>query len=292
MLHRIHRILPLTNALYSNGKQRWCTGGVGSRHDLAGSQSGKVQVDEGSIWFERRGKGKHPILCMPGALGTALTDFKPQFEYFGNSEAYTIVGYDPLGYGSSRPPQRQFHLGAAHFLRKDAVHAHAAMKALGYDQFSVLGWSDGGVAALFLAAQFPESVRKMVVWGANAYVSDEDIEMFLAVRDVSRWSRSMRAALDPVYGPSLGRLWAEWVDSMVMVHSNGGDLCRNQLRLITCPTLVMHGEKDPLVPSFHPVYLRDSIARSQLVYFAEGKHNLHIRFAEEFNSKVDTFLRN
>lgn len=281
----------IINALYSLRKIRWCSD-IGSKNDSARSQSGRVSVQEGSIWFERRGTGEHAILCMPGALGTALTDFKPQFEYFGRSEHYTVVGYDPLGYGSSRPPQRAFHLGPVHFLSKDAAHAHTVMKTLGYDKFSVLGWSDGGVAALFLAAQFPDSVRNLVVWGANAYVSDEDIEMFLAVRNVDQWSPSMRATLDTIYGPSLGRMWAEWVDSMVAVHSKGGDLCRNLLRRIRCPTLVMHGKKDPLVPSFHPVFLKDNIADSQLVYFAEGKHNLHLRFAEEFNRKVDIFLRN
>ena len=281
---------PLISALQSQTKR--CYALVRKKIDYAGSESGRVTVNEGSVWFERRGTGKHPILCMPGALGTALTDFGAQFEYFGKSEAYTVVGYDPLGYGSSRPPSRPFHLGPVHFLGNDAVHAHAVMKALGYDQFSVLGWSDGGVAALFLAARFPESVRKMVVWGANAYVSDEDIEMFLAVRDVKQWSAPMRASLDPIYGPSLSKLWADWVDSMVAVHSNGGDLCKNELGRIRCPTLVMHGMKDPLVPSFHPVYLRDHITGCQLVYFAEGKHNLHIRFAKDFNSKVNTFLQN
>ena len=292
MLHRIcYRSLtqgPVINALYSQAKRKCHASG---QSVLAGSQSGRVRVEGGNIWFERRGTGKHPILCMPGALGTALTDFKPQFEYFGNNEAYTVVGYDPLGYGSSRPPPRAYRLGPVHFLRADAVHAHAVMKALGYDRFSVLGWSDGGVAALFLAALFPESVRKMVVWGANAYVSDEDIEMFLAVRDVRQWSASMRASLEPIYGPSLEREWAEWVDSMVAVHSKGGDLCRSELGRVRCPTLVMHGRKDPLVPAFHPVYLRDNISCSQTVYFEEGKHNLHMRFAAEFNSKVDAFLR-
>ena len=45
------------------------------------------------------------------------------------------------------------------------------MKALSFKKFSVLGWSDGGVSATILAALYPDSVQKLVIWGSNAYVS-------------------------------------------------------------------------------------------------------------------------
>lgn len=38
----------------------------------------------------------------------------------------------------------------------------------------MLGWSDGGITALIAAAKYPSYIRKMVIWGANAYVTDED----------------------------------------------------------------------------------------------------------------------
>ena len=45
------------------------------------------------------------------------------------------------------------------------------MKALSFKKFSVLGWSDGGVSATILAALYPDSVQKLVIWDSNAYVS-------------------------------------------------------------------------------------------------------------------------
>lgn len=42
----------------------------------------------------------------------------------------------------------------------------------------MLGWSDGGISSLILAAKYPDIVDKLVVWGANCYVVQEDIEAF------------------------------------------------------------------------------------------------------------------
>ncbi len=42
----------------------------------------------------------------------------------------------------------------------------------------MLGWSDGGITGLILAAKHPHVVDKLVVWGANAFVLEEDIKAY------------------------------------------------------------------------------------------------------------------
>jgi valacyclovir hydrolase len=49
---------------------------------------------------------------------------------------------------------------------------------LGFSRFSLLGWSDGGITGLVLAARNPELIHKMVVWGSNAYVSQQDLSIY------------------------------------------------------------------------------------------------------------------
>lgn len=51
-------------------------------------------------------------------------------------------------------------------------------QALGFAKFSLLGWSDGGIAALIAAARNPDKIRKMVVWGVNAFVSQQDVQLY------------------------------------------------------------------------------------------------------------------
>lgn len=107
-------------------------------------------------------------------LGTIWTDFKPQIENL-NADKLVIVAWDPPGYGKSRPPDRVF---SDDFFQRDAAWANNLMKTLGYKKFSLIGWSDGGITSLLLAATYPESVYKMVVLGANAYIHPTEIKLY------------------------------------------------------------------------------------------------------------------
>ena len=172
------------------------------------------------------------------------------------------------------------------------MDAHGLMQTLSFSKYSVLGWSDGGAAALILAASFPESVRKLVTWGAGAYLTQEDVDLIEKTRDITTWNSKMRDPLVKVYGSSLQNLWSNWMDAVIKVYKdNNGNVCKEEVSKISCPTLIVHGAKDPLVPSFHPTYLRDHVTGSKLVVMEEGRHNLHLRYHQEFNKTVEDFLK-
>lgn len=42
----------------------------------------------------------------------------------------------------------------------------------------MLGWSDGGITAMIAAAKNPEQVEKLVIWGANSYVTEEEAKIY------------------------------------------------------------------------------------------------------------------
>lgn len=255
-------------------------------------KNASASINGVSLHYETRGDGPHAIVCIPGALGTVQTDFAPQLQYFGEKgRGFTIVAFDPRGYGQSRPAER-FKRGSNFFLQ-DARDAHTLMQHLSFPKYSVLGWSDGGIAGLFLSVTFPQAVRSLVAWGANAFVTDEDVEMFERTRDVATWSAKMREPLAREYGrEGLQALWSNWMECILeFKEDHGGDICTKELRKIVCPTLLLHGTKDPLVPGIHPEYLREHVRGSQLEVFEEGKHNIHLRHHEQFNAIVDRFLQ-
>jgi len=230
--------------------------------------------------------GGSPVICMPGAMGTAETDFSMQLKGFAGK--HRVVSFDPRGYGKSRPPVRDW---PTDFYHRDAEDAHAIMGQLGFASYSVVGWSDGANAATILAAKRPEAVQKLVIFGGNAWVEQEDIDSYEATRDVKKnWSKRMLDLHVPVYGDELQPMWDGFCDAMKAIMARGGDICQGEAKALKCPTFVLAGGKDPIVPTYHPEWFAKNIPNARLHTFPDGKHNIHIKYAEEFNKLVLDFL--
>ena len=67
-------------------------------------------------------------------LGSTKTDFAKQLKTM-NRDHFTIIGFDPRGYGQSRPPDKEF---TTNFLREDAEDAAELMKVCDSLKASVL----------------------------------------------------------------------------------------------------------------------------------------------------------
>lgn len=222
--------------------------------------------------------------------GSSWTDFKPQIEKLPNLlPNFSIVAWDPPGYGKSIPPKRNFGVD---FYHRDAEAAVQLMQRLNFKLFDILGWSDGGITGMLAAGNFSRSVRKLVIWGANAYIHPNEIKIYESIRDVNKWSERMREPMEKVYGKEgFATLWSDWVDALLKIYNEKeGNLCKDELRKITAQTLVLHGAKDPMIVPEHVPYLLNNIKGSDIFVFNEGKHNIHLKYADEFNRLVADFL--
>jgi valacyclovir hydrolase len=244
----------------------------------------KLQLADVAVHFESAGEGD-PLLLLPGALGTGVADFSEQIPWF--SRYYRVIAPDPRGYGQSRPPERDY---PADFYQRDAEDMSALMTALGYERFSILGWSDGANIGAIMAVRYPERVKQLVVWGGNSYLNAEDLHIFQSMRSLTTWSQRAIEPLRSVYGDQLEALWERYIAGLEDLYAAGGDLYQSDLHKITCPTFVLHGELDPMVPAMHPEIIHRGIASSELYLFIEGKHNIHKKYAAEFNQVVSSFL--
>lgn len=250
-------------------------------------ESNYTRINDQTIHYVRAGQGPEPVLLLPGALGSATSDFTPQLEGL-DRDKFTLIGWDPPGYGGSRPPARNFH----NFFAADARCAHTLMHQLGFDGgFSAVGWSDGGITALVLAGRYPAAVRKLVVFGSNAYISQADIDMIDKVADVSAWSDRMKKPMFEMYGDGFPALWTDWCNAYREIYRrDGGDICCGDLKAIQAPTLVIHGAKDVMVAEEHVEHLTSNIKNAKSYIFPEGKHNLHFKYQKEFNKMVEEFI--
>lgn len=70
-----------------------------------------------------------------------------------------------------------------------------------------------------------------------------------------------------VYGEDYFRkTWSDWIDAMLRLYKKqNGNLCKEVLSKIKCPTLIIHGAKDAVVLPEHLTYLNQNIANSKFV---------------------------
>jgi valacyclovir hydrolase len=75
----------------------------------------------------------------------------------------------------------------------------------------------------------------------------------------------MKAPLIKLYGEEgLTAMWNQGVDTLLDMYKNkGGDICKDYVSKITCPTLIIHGNKDAMVAPEHPGYLLKHIRHSK-----------------------------
>nr|XP_053605171.1 valacyclovir hydrolase-like isoform X1 [Plodia interpunctella] len=150
----------------------------------------------------------------------------------------------------------------------------------------MLGWSDGGTTSMIHAAKYQVAVQKLVLWGTNSFMLPHEIELYKNVKDVNKWSNKMRTPMERIYGDYFPQYWSALLDGLIAkFKSKNGNICSEMLKDIRCPTLIMHEEKDPMVAPVHATYFHKHIQGSRLQLYPEGKHNIHLKYAEDFNKK-------
>ena len=253
---------------------------------MAATAGNKIKVNDVELYYEVKGTGSNIIMCIPGALGT-VASFVNQAEHFGSLEQYTIVTYDPREFGKSRPPQRKFTMD---FHSKDAEDAKGLMDVLGFKKFSVFGHSDGGMIGICVAAMYPDAVDKLVIMGANTFVAEDDAKLYQQHKDL-QGERLER--LEAIYGRECAfDYWGQWIDTHLKIYDAGGNICKDKLSSVKCPTLIIHGNKDEVVPEYHPDFIAKNIPNSKVHKFDEAGHGIHKDpdYIDEFHQIFEQFL--
>ncbi|KAF5274178.1 hypothetical protein FQR65_LT17052 [Abscondita terminalis] len=170
------------------------------------------------------------------------------------------------------PLQDQF---PKNFYERDADVAAKFMESLDIKEYSILG----GV------------MEHLAIWGSGSYLVEEDMTACESIRDLNKWSDKMKSPLIKLYGEEeFKRILNEWLDTLNAIFRDGGNICKHLLPAVQCPTLIIHGNQDPMLAKEHPKVFLENIKNVKIHVFPEGKHNVHLRYAEEFNSVVTRFI--
>ena len=244
----------------------------------------EVHVNGIALHYEEAGSGE-PLLLLHGGAGTALLHFRREIAELG--ERFRVIAPDMRGYGRSTPPR----LFEGDFYAQDGLDAAALIEALKLAPMHVCGWSDGAIAALIVAADRPELVRTLCVWGAEGRILPQERALWRNISDWQSWPEHARERFAQAQGPLN---WPGLLDRMLVGYNRvldaGGMVVADRLERVCAPTLIMHGDEDDVVPVEHAYELHRLIAGSELRIFHGAGHALHRERHAELMEMLTSFI--
>jgi pimeloyl-ACP methyl ester carboxylesterase len=227
----------------------------------------------------------HTVLLIHGFGGTPESDFGAQLPALRSH--FHVIAPHLHGYG--RSTHRSSY--ALSFYRDDAADLSTLLDALDIDKTLVLGFSDGGIVGLLLASLYPQRVFALAVMGAQPTINAQNVaairHWLLETPLAEDWQKELAKLHGEPYWRSLPRMYVEGQEALVAA---GGVIITNEeLASIHCPTLIMHGKRDRIVPADYARIISESIPNSQLLLFDAG-HAAHLRCEKEYTSAIMNFF--
>lgn len=151
---------------------------------------GYVDITGGQVHYLCAGPQDGTPLVLLHATSDAASMWEPALPVFGRL-GYRAVAFDIPGHGNSFRPESE--PGANGY----AAMMHEAVRAFGLERYHLLGHHFGGTVAGILAADHPNSVRTLSVFGWNKIGGE--------------WIKSIRAAKPREFGADGETVRHHWV---------------------------------------------------------------------------------
>ena len=266
---------------------------------LWNAKNGRVALQEGTMPYASFGHGERKLVLLPGlsdglatVAGKALLLAGPYRPYFRDFTIYMFSRKEPLPEG--------------HSIRDMARDQAEALQALGLSRVSVLGVSEGGMVAQYLAIDHPELVEKLVLAVTAPCVNDTIQDCVPGWMDMARRDDHRALMIDTAersYSPACLKKYRKLYPFLGHVGkpksydrflANAQAIlafdARDELKNILCPTLIIGGTEDRIVGRSASRELAEGIPNSQL-YLYPGLGHAAYEEAKDFNERVFAFLK-
>lgn len=225
-----------------------------------------------------------PVLLLGGSLGSNLDMWRPQLPALADLR---VVRFDHRGHGASPAPPGPYRIDD---LGRDVL---ALLDRLGIARASYCGLSLGGMVGMWLAANAPDRIERLVLictaahlppadgWAARAEQVRSAGMGSIADAVLGRWfTPRFRAALPAKVAPYRAMIAACPAEGYAgCCEAIGGMDLRDDLPRITAPTLVIAGADDPATPPEHGERIHAGIAGSRLVVLPGAAHLANVEQA-------------
>jgi len=231
-------------------------------------------------------------------------DWEPALEPL--AQHYRVIAVDLPGFGNSSKPREDY--SAEFFVNI----LHSFFQQLELNRFAVAGNSFGGQIALLYALRYPEVISKIVLVNSGGFRRYSEAER---AEVEARFSETILASLTPEINAFLFsgvfirpcEVGARYLEKQnqkltrpdypayayVIARSIGlsmNSCLLDRLPELTCPTLLIWGEKDQVLPLTQAEQALKKLRRGQLKVIAECGHAPQLECPEGFLQAVQPFL--
>jgi len=263
-----------------------------------------AEVNGIDIAYKVLGDKSHPSIVMIMGLGASHMLWGDRLPYQLVDAGFQVVLFDNRDVGESQhldefgkptiwwqllKNQFGFSVDAAYDLSDMATDSVALMDELNIDKAHIVGASMGGMIAQVIAAQYPERTLSLTsimstpgfadhLPPPGAQANDQLNDLATGETDDETTKRLHKMGFYP--------------DSMprqIMAILKSGDRSE-QVKTISVPTLVLHGEDDTLIPLPHGEYTAELITGAKFVSFSGMGHNLPATVLPDIVSNIVGFL--
>ncbi|MFA6403583.1 MAG: alpha/beta hydrolase [Salinivirgaceae bacterium] len=239
-------------------------------------KAGKFYTIRGfKMYCETYGYGE-PLLLIHGN-GASINAFVKQIPFF--STKYKVIVADSRAHGKS------FDKSDSLSYEMMADDYAALLSAMNIDSANVIGWSDGGVNGILLAIRHPEKVKKLAITGANLQPDSSAISPDILKRTTKTYNMFITMFKEERPKSSLDST----VYKYIRLLKEQPHISFNDLHKISIPTLVIGGDHDVIRPG-HTLTIFENLTNAYLWILPNSGHSTLVRYAEEFNNKVDVFF--
>jgi pimeloyl-ACP methyl ester carboxylesterase len=196
------------------------------------------------------------------------------------SSGYRAVLIDSRGHGRSTRDERPY---TYELMASDVL---AVMDALQIEKAAFVGWSDGAVIALILAAQIPARVTGVFYFACNMDPSGtKEIEFSPTLKRC--FNRHMKDYAQLSTTPDQFDELSEAVGLMQRTQPN---YSAEDLAQINVPVAIVHSEHDEFIKREHAEYLARTIPNAELIFLPDVSHFAPLQRPEQFNAVILAFL--
>jgi 3-oxoadipate enol-lactonase len=260
-----------------------------------------VQAGPHTVYYDEYGTGD-PVLLIAGLSHSRLAWWK---QIGPLAAAYRVITPDNRDAGDSA-------LGTGGYAISDMAEDMAILiDSLHLGPAYIIGWSMGGHISLELTVRHPGLVKKLILVatsaGGFAHVPPKPEIAAAILPQRGENAEALLRRVNPLLaGPEYMTSHPEDLEQMIR-HAfakpmTGKSFQRqlgaimswrgvaNRLFEITAPTLILHGDADPLVPYPNGKYLAAHIPGAKFITYHQVGHLLPIEAADRFNQDVINFL--